>query len=404
MTPINRHRHRQQKGRIFQSSGAWFVQYRVTERQADGTFKRVQRAKMLARVDSAHRRPSSVRDLADQFLATLEPQHANPKSTILLRDFVDQVYFRNVKEIKRPSTIMADEYRWSYQLEPRCGHFPLFQFSTPDGQQLMHEIANDPDSKLSKASLRQCKSLMSAIFKHARTQGYLDGPNPMVDVIVPQSRANGTKPKSDDDVFYTLDEIRTMLKILPEPAATIVAVASFAGLRRGEINGLKWEDYHDGALYITRSFYEGHETQPKTVQSAQPVPVIPPLAQRLDEYRASLGNPVEGWMFPTGNGTPISLNNVRNRIIQPAFKKVGLQWKGYHAFRRGLSTTLYSMGVPDKIIQRIMRHEDLKTTMRSYVKPVADDVKQAMHNLAQKWQDAEKKQLAEIAVPASSVQ
>ena len=41
---------------------------------------------------------------------------------------------------------------------------------------------------------------------------------------------------------YTLDEILAFLGVLPEPAATIFATAAFAGLRRGEIRGLRWED------------------------------------------------------------------------------------------------------------------------------------------------------------------
>jgi hypothetical protein len=34
-----------------------------------------------------------------------------------------------------------------------------------------------------------------------------------------------------------------MLAILPEPAATIVAVAAFTGARKGEIRGFVWEGY-----------------------------------------------------------------------------------------------------------------------------------------------------------------
>ncbi len=43
-------------------------------------------------------------------------------------------------------------------------------------------------------------------------------------------------------------------------------------------------------------------------------------------------------------------------------------WHGWHAFRRGIATTLYELGVPDKTIQDILRHANLKTTMGIYVK------------------------------------
>jgi integrase len=387
MTQTRNRRRNQQKGHIFKSSGAWFVRYRVLARQPDGTFKRVQKAQRLADVDSAHRRPSSVRDLADDFLSEIAERTTNPKGTITLADFVEQIYFPNVQEIKRPSTLKADRARWDYQLQPRCGHIALNEFRTSQGQQLMHEIANDPNSKLSQASLRQLKSLMSAIFKHARQQEYMDTANPMRDVIVPRSRQasddNGND-RNGDTAYYTLDEVKRMVAILPSPAAEIIAIAAFAGLRRGEINGLRWEDYHDGELYISRSWWEGETTDPKTVQSAAPVPVIEPLGALLDAHRERLGNPTSGWMFPASKGEePVSLNNVRNRLIMPAVKKAGIAWKGYHAFRRGLGTLLYSLGVPDKLIQRILRHSNINVTMTSYVKAVPEDVKQAMKKVEQ---------------------
>jgi integrase len=59
---------------------------------------------------------------------------------------------------------------------------------------------------------------------------------------------------------YTLQEIFEILAILPEPAATVFAVASFAGLRRGELEGLGWPDFHDGHLWVARSIREWGST------------------------------------------------------------------------------------------------------------------------------------------------
>jgi hypothetical protein len=33
-----------------------------------------------------------------------------------------------------------------------------------------------------------------------------------------------------------------------------------------------------------------------------------------------------------------------------------LAWRGWHAFRRGLATNVYLLGVRDKTIQAILRH------------------------------------------------
>jgi integrase len=79
--------------------------------------------------------------------------------------------------------------------------------------------------------------------------------------------------------------------------------------------------------------------------------------------------------------TPLNLNNLLNRFILPALRKAGIQWHGWHAFRRGLATNLYRLGVPDKTIQAILRHSNLATTMNIYVKSVSADSTAAMRLL-----------------------
>jgi Phage integrase family len=57
------------------------------------------------------------------------------------------------------------------------------------------------------------------------------------------------------------------------------------------------------------------------------------------------------------------------------------EWHGWHAARRGLGSNLYRLGVPDMVIQRILRHANVSTTATYYIKTAADDVKHAMEKL-----------------------
>jgi len=49
--------------------------------------------------------------------------------------------------------------------------------------------------------------------------------------------------------------------------------------------------------------------------------------------------------------------------------------------RRGLATNLHELGAPDKVIQAILRHEDVTTTQRSYIETVPSVVTKAMNRL-----------------------
>ena len=97
----------------------------------------------------------------------------------------------------------------------------------------------------------------------------------MRDLVLPKSNP------ANETYAYSLEEITQMLNVLPEPAATIVAVAAFTGVRKGELRGFLWKNYDGEQVLITQSFWRGHLLEPKTRQSRSPVPVVAQLAQRL---------------------------------------------------------------------------------------------------------------------------
>ena len=198
--------------------------------------------------------------------------------------------------------------------------------------------------------------------------------------------------------------MQSILSLLTEPAATAFAVAAFMGLRHGEIQGLLWENYRDGEIYVSRSVWNGRVSDPKTRKGRAPVPVIRQLAERLELHRLRSGNPQSGPIFANAAGKPRSLTSVVNRVILPVLNRCEVcrkdegahdatadhefkrdvrypEWHGWHAARRGLGSNLYRLGVPEMVIQRILRHANVSTTATYYIKTAADDVRDAMSKL-----------------------
>ncbi|HXZ32851.1 MAG TPA: hypothetical protein VEH30_11265, partial [Terriglobales bacterium] len=56
-------------------------------------------------------------------------------------------------------------------------------------------------------------------------------------------------------------------------------------------------------------------------------------------------------------------------------------WHGWHAFRRGLASTLYGLGVDDVMVQQILRHKDVQVTRDHYIKTSSDQSIAAMAKL-----------------------
>jgi Phage integrase family len=182
-------------------------------------------------------------------------------------------------------------------------------------------------------------------------------------------------------VAYSLEEEVQMLGILPEPAATAVAVAAFTGTRKGEIRGLLWEDYDGFSIRVKQAVWRSHVDEPKREKSKGAIPVIAQLTLFLERHRARSGNPRQGYILQSPHGKPLNLDALARDVIRPAFEAAKLPWYGWHAFRRGLATNLNRLAVSDKVIQQILRHANVTTTMNIYVKMVSRDAKVAMKTL-----------------------
>ncbi|WP_109485462.1 tyrosine-type recombinase/integrase [Occallatibacter savannae] len=369
-------RKREQSGQIFQSHGAWFVRF-YESRVIDGEVKRVRVSKQLAEVTTRGKvPPHAVTEQAKDLVAEVNRPRCAPQNVVKLGDFVEKVYFPRVEQRLRPSTLKTYRDIWMIHLKPRCAQVWIKDVRTYNVQNWMDDIALP--SLLGRHTLKHIKSSLSAIFKLAKQQGYFAGENPVRDTAI-----DPAVKEPAETYAYSLSEIRAMLAVLPEPAATIFAVAAFTGLRRGEIRGMRWEDLRNGEIHVNQSIWEGHTTKPKTNLSMAAVPVIKPLGRMLEAHRMRSGSPESGPVFAAVNGKAVSLNNVLTRSIKPALKGAGLGelWHGWHAARRGLGSNLYALGVPEKTIQVILRHANVSTTSTYYIKSAPADAVAAMDRL-----------------------
>jgi integrase len=203
----------------------------------------------------------------------------------------------------------------------------------------------------------------------------------MMDVSIPRA------PETEETHAYSLTEVKKMLLLLEEPAKTVILTAALTGLRKGEIRGLRWEDFSGRELSVNRSVWNSEVNDPKTARSKAPIPVVRQLADALEAHRQRMGKLAVGPIFTVGTGKPLSLDNLARRDIRPALKGTGVEWYGWHAFRRGLATTLHQLGVDDKTIQAILRHSSMGITMNIYVKSVGEAQTSAMDVLGAELQN-----------------
>ena len=365
-------RTRNQQGYIYRKGKLWMLRYYDNQQLPDGTINRVQKARKLVEATGEYRTKTAARQLAEEQLELVNQTRNSPQGVMSLKSLVEGLYLPSIQAQKRASTFHGYRSVWRAHLTA-YGAAIVRDFTTVDGERILKEIADK--HPMSTRTLQHIKAFMSGVFRYAVRQGLMRSQNPMRDTVLPKAKAPA------DTYAYSSEEIATMLKVLPEPAVTVVAAAAFTGARKGELRGFLWENYDGKQLSITQAYWRQYLQEPKTRKSRASVPVIRQLAERLDSHRARQGNPESGLMFKSVTGNPIDIDSLAADVVRPAFEKCGLTWHGWHAFRRGLATNLHRLGVSDETIQRILRHSNISVTQNCYIKTADSDAVSAMQQL-----------------------
>jgi len=272
---------------------------------------------MLGRV-ADYPRESDIMPLKIEFMQRLNAGKFTPDSSMNLGEFVEKVYLPYIDEL-RASTKKGYREIWNNHICDRVGNVRLREFRTVHASKMLRAIGEEHD--LTKTTLQHIKSMLSGVFTHAKNEGAFDGVNPVQDAKIPR---NAREP--GETFAYNLTQIRRILDVLPLLPKAVTATASFSGLREGELRGLEWPDYTGDSLSVNRSIWKNVVNRPKTTASRQAVPVIRQLAEILNAYRLSMGNPATGVMFHVGGGEPMDLSKLGQRIIRPAVEAIRLEW------------------------------------------------------------------------------
>lgn len=356
-----------QNGELLKDHGAWYLRY----------YEGKKRKKIwLGRLDD-YPTERLIRPRLEEERTKLREAS---DTCITLTNYIDKHFLPEVEARLRPSTVAGYRGLLERYIRER-GEIRLWLIRSHHIQTLLNGVAQDAKRPLRKSTFSHLKAFLSVVFNHARNYGKYHATNPVTGVFLPAralpSRETGA---------YTLEEIERTLPLLELPHRAAVAIAAYAGLRLAEIQGLTWDCYDGETLSVEETQWRGYRSPAKSKASQDFVPVIAPLRAILDEYKKAA--PVNGILFPAGErghstGISYDLDHVGRTQVRKAMKSIGLKWKGWHSFRRGIATNLFQLGVSDKIVQRILRHSRVSITRDRYVKVRDPQLDAAMHTLEQ---------------------
>lgn len=288
---------------------------------------------------------------------------------LMLKDLID-LYFEFKKIEVRESTLkkakgITDKY--IYPLNVR-----LDKLSVKRLNEWKLSIGNLP---LSHTMKKNIYSQFRAILNWGVSKEYIKS-NPLNKV------GNFKNPYKGKDVihFYTPNEFKRYIAYVREIATekgfydyyVFFMLAYFTGARKGEIHALRWSDYKDGAITISKSISQklsggDRETPPKNMSSNRTLQVPEPLKKVLEQHYAQC-RAFDGFndnFYITGGYKPLRDTSIEN-VNKEAAKRAGLHHIRIHDFRHSHASLLANNNINILEISRRLGHKNIEQTLNRY--------------------------------------
>jgi len=203
------------------------------------------------------------------------------------------------------------------------------------------------------------------------------------DGLVPRNAAGTVRPprpRREEIRPLNREQVRVLFEVAREDRLeALYVVAVTAGLRRGELQGLKWEDLdlEAGTLQVRRTLSEprgGYIFEAPKSGKGRSVRLTRKATAALREHckrqleermqKAGLWHD-HGLVFPSGIGTPLLGGNF-NRAFKATLQRAGLPSIRFHDLRHTCATLLLRQGVNPKYVQELLGHADISITLNVY--------------------------------------
>ncbi len=351
----------------------WTVRFREDVLQPDGsTARKVVRTVVGTRQEYPTRKLARRR--ANEVVSRVNRLDYRPIRVATFAEFVE-VWQSRALALMKPSTQKAARAHLRIHLMPCFGRLRLDEVGSGHVQVLVTGMA---EKGLSRHMILNVLSTLRSILKSARAWSYLVGDFRVSDLVLPVERIRSV-PR-----FFTAEQAAAIIAAAEGPWRVMFAIAAMTGLRPGEVLGLSVDDldFDHRVLCVRRTSYYSRLQTPKSRSSIAPVPMPGPLEEMLRNYlRVWKPNPTR-LLFATRKGTPLCENNVVQRKLWPILDVLKIPRCGMHAFRHTHASMLVSSLASPVVVQRQLRHSDVRTTLEHYAHIMGEEQRQAVERVA----------------------
>jgi integrase len=174
-------------------------------------------------------------------------------------------------------------------------------------------------------------------------------------------------------------EFARVMEAANEHERVAFALAYYAGLRSGEIRGLRRCDValETGELRVTRAICRGVAAPPKSGH-ARIVPIAAPLVAHVSRALERPARPQDP-VCVTRDGEAWSENGLRSALVR-AQRKAGVRGWSLHSLRHAFVSMLFERGASAPVVQMLAGHLHLSVTQR-YAHTTTEQLEVAMSRM-----------------------
>ena len=308
------------------------------------------------------------------------------ESRMTLGQWLDQ-WLENMTGTIRPVTMKRYEGTVARHIKPYLGEKIISQVTGKDIQKLYDILAHHGNRNtgegLASGTIRGIHAMFHEAMGAAQQAGLIPR-NPTEDIDAPKFSYKGKKVLTDEQLEKFMGTIQR-----DSVWHDFFYTELTTGLRRGEICGLKWEDFDEakGALRIRRTIHEekgGKLTawDTKTAAGTRTINLAPSTAALL---RARKKTALTEWIFPhpLKPEQPTRPSAAYERM-KDVLKQAELPDIRFHDLRHTFATTALQNGVDVKTVSSMLGHFDAGFTLRTYThatRQKQDEAAQTMGNV-----------------------
>ena len=267
---------------------------------------------------------------------------------------------------------------------PHWGKLELRAIKTVTVEQWLKTLVTSKFGKpkpLAGGTREKIRDAMSSVFNHAIRWEFADR-NPITGSGKGSGVRVSAKRERTPDIL-DVQEMHLLLGALRIRERAMVFLDMPSGLRRGELAGLKWEDFDFKNLHVsvTRSLVDQHVGPLKTEASRKLMPIDEYVAHDLLAwYEVTPYKEPSDYVWATDANRagdkrgkqPVWLSAVMRDYIQPAARKLGINKRlSWHTFRHTFSTLLKGNGEDVKVVQELLRHSTARMTLDTYTQALS---------------------------------